>query len=129
MGGRQKKTPAASLKSLEPTAPSSPAPPRANRRGSRGDRQKYWQTYGFTFDNDCYQAVLEGFLIPLGSNDQPLPGPTEGYPSLGTVRLTSSTASGTTFSANSPVTKELREALMTPGGFPETNTDGPAASS
>jgi hypothetical protein len=89
-----------------------------------GDRQKYWQTYGFTSDNDFYQAVLEGFLIPLGSNDQPLPEPTEGYPSLGTVRLTRSTAYGTTFSANYPVTKELREAFMKPGGFLETNKDG-----
>ncbi len=89
-----------------------------------GDRQKYWQSSGFTSEREDSQLFLEGFLLPLDANDQPIAEPSEGYPRLGQLRVTKSTAHGVTYGGNYPVTEDLRKKFMTPGSPLYTTADG-----
>lgn len=89
-----------------------------------GDRYKYWQTFGLTAEGESNQAFLYGYLVPLDVNDKPIPAGVDGYPEIGRLRAIRSSAYGTTYSANYPVTEELRKKFMTPGSPLATTREG-----
>lgn len=79
-----------------------------------GDTNNYFRDQALGGDEELNQLFLTGYLMPIDSAGKPLPPGTDGYVRLGKVRVFEAAGTGSTYSANYPITATLRDRFINP---------------